>query len=276
MSDDQDRGDEATAEASASAGVESPLEDQFQRDAQSGETAEGEAQAAPLMATDTEAVDSSESSESEEPLQEDEEEGQREQVELAPLVEALLFVSGEPLGLERLMEITRADEVAIKEALTALDMKYTGGSNGFELLKVADKYQFRTRAIFAPYIRELKAERPRRLSAAALETLAVVAYRQPVVKSDIERIRGVDVTPTLKTLLERALVKIVGHQPTAGQPALYGTTEEFLRLFSLNSLAQLPSLRDLREFERDPGESEEQSAPEPQSPQQESVAASPE
>jgi segregation and condensation protein B len=155
-------------------------------------------------------------------------------------------------------------------------MKYTGGSNGFELLKVADKYQFRTRAIFAPYIRELKAERPRRLSAAALETLAVVAYRQPVVKSDIERIRGVDVTPTLKTLLERALVKIVGHQPTAGQPALYGTTEEFLRLFSLNSLAQLPSLRDLREFERDPGESEEQSAPEPQSPQQESVAASPE
>lgn len=195
-----------------------------------------------------------------EPLEEIDEEGAREQVALAPLVEALLFVSGEPLGFDRLMEITKADEIALRDALQEIDRKFSPASGlqgGFELVRIADKYQFRSRAIFGPYIRELKAERPKRLSAAALETLAVVAYRQPVVKSDIERIRGVDVTPTLKTLLDRSLVKIVGHQPTVGQPALYGTTEEFLKLFGLNSLAQLPSLRDLKELEADPGESGE-------------------
>jgi segregation and condensation protein B len=95
------------------------------------------------------------------------------------------------------------------------------------------------------------------LSAAALETLAIVAYRQPIVRSDVEKIRGVDCTPTIKTLLERGLIKILGHQASVGQPALYGTTEEFLKLFGLNSLSELPTLRDLQELERDPGESEE-------------------
>ena len=105
-------------------------------------------------------------------------------------------------------------------------------------------------------MRALKASAPKRLSNPALETVSIIAYRQPIVKSDIERIRGVDATPTLKTLIERDLVKIVGHQPSVGQPALYGTTDGFLKLFGLKSLSDLPTLRDLEELQRDPGETE--------------------
>ena len=100
----------------------------------------------------------------------------------------------------------------------------------------------------------MKAGRPRRLSPPALETLAIVAYRQPIVKSDVEKIRGVDATPTLKTLLEKGFVRIVGHRDSVGQPALYGTTEKFLHVFGIRSLSELPTLRDLKELESDPGE----------------------
>jgi segregation and condensation protein B len=98
--------------------------------------------------------------------------------------------------------------------------------------------------------------KPRRLSQAALETLAVIAYQQPVVKSEIDKIRGVDVAPTIKTLLERKLVKILGYQASVGQPALYGTTEDFLSIFGLSSLAELPTLRDLKALVREPGEAQ--------------------
>ncbi len=82
-----------------------------------------------------------------------------------------------------------------------------------------------------------------------METLAIVAYRQPIVRSDVEKIRGVDATPTLKTLIDRGFIKIVGHQETIGQPALYGTTQQFLEVFGLSSLAELPTLRDLQQLE---------------------------
>jgi segregation and condensation protein B len=100
------------------------------------------------------------------------------------------------------------------------------------------------------------AVRPRKLSQAALETLAVVAYQQPVVKSEIDKIRGVDVAPTIKTLLERKLVKIIGYQASVGQPALYGTTEEFLQVFGLPALSALPSIQDLKALVREPGEAQ--------------------
>jgi segregation and condensation protein B len=172
----------------------------------------------------------------------------------AGLLEALLIAHGEPLSLETLGAITKLSDADIKEALAKLRTRLEQGNAGVELVEVGARHQIRTKVIFAPFIRELKAGKPRRLSAAALETLAVIAYRQPVVRSDIEKIRGVDVTPTLKTLLERKLVRIVGHQETVGQPALYGTTDDFLKVFGLNSLSQLPTLRDLKELERDPGE----------------------
>ena len=170
------------------------------------------------------------------------------------VIEALLFSSDVPVAPERMAEITGITKEAVEAAIIGLKSQYAENSSGIEIIQVADKYQLRTRNAFAPYIRALRADRPRRLSNAALETLAVIAYRQPVVKSDIEKIRGVDVTPTLKTLLDRGLARIVGHQSTVGQPALYGTTEEFLTLFGLKSLGELPTLRDIKEFERDPGE----------------------
>lgn len=180
------------------------------------------------------------------------------ELDLAALVEALLFASGEPLGADRLCEAARCDEVALAAAIAGIEERHKAETSGFMLVQVAGKYQLRTKPQFADFIRELRASRPRRLSQPALETLAIVAYRQPIVKSDIEKIRGVDVSPTLKTLLDRSIIKIVGRQPTVGQPALYGTTEEFLKLFGLNSLSELPTLRDIKELEREPGETEEE------------------
>lgn len=173
------------------------------------------------------------------------------------IVEALLFASGEPVALERLSEVVGVESVEMEQALTLLGQQLIENGRGIELVRVADKYQLRTKSQYSRFIQNLAQIKPRRLSPAALETLSVIAYRQPVVKSDIEKIRGVDATPTIKTLLDRRLIRIVGHQATVGQPALYGTTEDFLKLFGLGSLAELPSLRDLAELEADPGESGE-------------------
>lgn len=183
---------------------------------------------------------------------------ERSAEESRSLVEALIFASGDPISVDRLREVTRMSREEIETAIAEIREASTAQSDrGIELVLVAGKYQFRTKALHGVYLQELKAGKPRRLSAAALETLAVIAYRQPVVKSDIEKIRGVDVTPTLKTLLERELVKIVGHQATVGQPTLYGTTEQFLKIFGLSSLGELPTLRDLNDLHADPGEIDE-------------------
>ena len=151
------------------------------------------------------------------------------------------------------MEITE-----IEACVTEITKRHAIAESGFELVKIGDGFHFRTKPLFGGFIRELKATKPKKLSPAALETLAIIAYRQPIVRSDIEKIRGVDVSPTIKTLLERNLIKISGHQATVGQPALYATDEEFLKIFGLSSLQELPSLRDLKELEKEPGESETQ------------------
>lgn len=173
--------------------------------------------------------------------------------EVVPLVQALLFANGDPLPLARLIEVTGLNEGDILGALSAIETSLSAPESGIELVHVAEKYQLRTKPAFSEFVRELKAEAPKKLSVQALETLAIVAYRQPIVKSDVEKLRGVDATPTLSTLIDRGLIKIVGHQSSVGQPALYGTTEKFLELFGLGSLGMLPTLRDLRELE-DPGE----------------------
>ena len=173
------------------------------------------------------------------------------------MFEALLFVAGNPLPFDKLCEISKTTEEIAKEALAKLKTTLEERQSAFALVEINGSYQFRTKEFFAPFIQELKRTRPKRLSPAALETLAVVAYRQPVVKSDIEAIRGVDVAPTLKTLIDRKLIRILGYQATVGQPALYGTTEQFLEIFGMKSLSDLPSLRDLREFAEEPGESSE-------------------
>ncbi|MCB0318588.1 MAG: SMC-Scp complex subunit ScpB [Bdellovibrionales bacterium] len=175
--------------------------------------------------------------------------------QLLPLIEALVFAHGEPIPFEKIkIACSNFSDEDLKEAISNLQAKYSTIEFGIELVLVAGKYQFRTKKTWAEHLRALKEAKPRRLSLQALETLAVIAYRQPVVKSDIEKIRGVDPTPTLKTLLDRQLIRIVGHQDAVGQPALFGTSEEFLKIFGLNSLAELPSLRELKELEEDPGE----------------------
>ncbi len=176
------------------------------------------------------------------------------------LLEALLLASGDPLPISRVEELllcTKDDVLALAETLKE---SYAAESRGLEVVNVASKLHLRTKAIYAEYVRNLIAVKPRKLSQAALETLAVIAYQQPVVKSEVDKIRGVDVAPTIKTLLERKLVKILGYQATVGQPALYGTTEDFLTIFGLTALSELPSLRDLKALVKEPGEALEASS----------------
>ncbi len=118
---------------------------------------------------------------------------------------------------------------------------------GIFLNEVAGGYQFRTKERCAPWIRQLKATRPKALSQAALETVAVIAYRQPVMKSEIEKVRGVDVSGILKGLMEKNLVRIVGRRDVPGRPIIYGTTRKFLEVFGLNDLSDLPTLKEFEE-----------------------------
>jgi len=182
---------------------------------------------------------------------------------LARLLEAALFAAPRPVPFDALAALDpEAAPAAVAAALDELREHYDVDGHGIELVEQGGGWQLLTRTEFAEALERAQvAVRPQRLSAAALETLAIVAYRQPIVKSDIEKIRGVDVTPTLKTLLERSIIRIVGRQASVGNPALYGTTEEFLKLFGLNSLGELPTLRDIRDLENDPGESGEEEAP---------------
>lgn len=170
------------------------------------------------------------------------------------LVEALLFANGAPLTAARISEVTHISLEQVKDILESLKMKCSLEESGIELFEFEGKYQLRSKPNFGAFIQQLKSSRPKKLSQQALETLAIVAYRQPIVKSDIEVIRGVDATPTLKTLIDRGFIKIVGHQASIGQPALYGTTSRFLEVFGLTSLEQLPTLRDLKELERGPSD----------------------
>jgi len=179
----------------------------------------------------------------------------------AGLLEALLLASGDPLSIARIQEILSCSKADVLALADTLQKSCSAEERGIEVVVVAEKLQLRTKALYADYVRQLMAVRPRRLSQAALETLSVIAYQQPVVKSEIDKIRGVDVAPTIKTLLERNLVKIIGYQASVGQPALYGTTEDFLKVFGLSSLAALPAMRDLKALAKEPGEALEGAAP---------------
>jgi segregation and condensation protein B len=185
-------------------------------------------------------------------------------VERVSLLEALLLANGDPLSIQRIQDVMGLSRGEVLESADRLQAGLVGDAHGIELVVVAEKLQLRTKAVYADYVRQLMAVKPRKLSQAALETLAVVAYQQPVVKSEIDNIRGVDVAPTLKTLLERKLVKIIGYQASVGQPALYGTTEDFLQVFGLSALSELPALHDLKALVKEPGEAQKASADEEQ------------
>ncbi len=165
------------------------------------------------------------------------------------LVEALIAASETPLSAKRLAEIVPHLSPEKARALAQeLAAEYDSEQRGVELWEVAGGYQFRTRQDFAPYVRQLLKERPLRLSRAALETLSVVAYRQPVTRAEIEQVRGVEAGPMLRSLIERNLVRIAGHRDLPGRPLNYATTRRFLEVFSLKRIEDLPTLRNIEEL----------------------------
>jgi segregation and condensation protein B len=172
-----------------------------------------------------------------------------EREEQKRIVEALILAGREPLSAARLAQaVPRLAPARARELALELRADYEREGRGFELVEVAGGFQVRTRPELAELVQRLEQERPARLSRAALETLAVIAYRQPATRAEIEHVRGVEAGPVLRSLLERHLVRIAGHRDVPGRPMLYGTTRRFLEVFGLASLEDLPSLRDLDEL----------------------------
>lgn len=166
------------------------------------------------------------------------------------ILEALIFVAESPLPLKKIKEVLQdSEEKEIVGLLEELEEEYRQRKGGIQLRKIAGGYHFRTTEETAPWVTMLKGIRPLTLSQAALETLAVVAYRQPIIKSEIERIRGVDVSGTLKGLLEKNLVRILGRKDVPGRPIIYGTGKKFLEVFGLKDLSELPTLKEIEELE---------------------------
>src|SRR5690606_19194309 len=167
-------------------------------------------------------------------------------------IEAALLAAGKPLNLDQLLalfaEPPQPERAAIRQALEALRTDYA--ERGIELQEVSSGYRVQVRQALAPWISRLWEERPTRYSRALLETLALIAYRQPITRGEIESVRGVAVsTNIVKPLLDRNWVRIVGHRDVPGRPAMFGTTREFLDYFGLKSLDELPTLAELRDID---------------------------
>jgi segregation and condensation protein B len=171
---------------------------------------------------------------------------------LRPAVESLIFSSESPLKVEIIREVLgEPNRTNIQKVLEGLDEEYRRLNHGFELVQVADGYQFRTKPQFADWIRRLRKTRAPRLGRSSMEVLAIIAYKQPVMRTEVEAIRGVDSVSVLKTLLERKLVRILGRRDVPGRPMVYGTTREFLQHFGLRNLADLPTLREIEALHKE-------------------------
>ena len=167
------------------------------------------------------------------------------------VLESLLFASGEPVSLARLAAVLDpVTKESIRKVLADLKADFHREARGVMLEEVAGGYQLRTPKEHALYVRKLLAARPPRLSRPMMETLAIIAYRQPITRPEIEQLRGVDSGAVLETLTERRLVKIAGRKEAPGRPMMYATTSEFLQTFGLKDLDSLPDLSELREVEQ--------------------------
>jgi segregation and condensation protein B len=176
------------------------------------------------------------------------------------VIEALIFSSDDSLSVEEIIraiksidgediELTKDD---VDTTVDVLNQKYTEQGNAFRILRIANGYLYATLEAFAKYVGYLSSERAkRRLSQAALETLSIIAYKQPITKPELESIRGVNSDYILTTLLEKNLITIKGRAETVGRPLLYGTTDEFLKYFGLNNLSDLPKPREIEEIMQD-------------------------
>ncbi len=199
------------------------------------------------------------------------------------ILEALIFASESPLTVDRMKEVLGGlNKRDLQRLLGEMMEEYRRSERGITLEEVAEGFQFRTRAEFGEWVRKLKKVKTTALSQPSLETLAIIAYRQPVVRMDVERIRGVDSGGVLRTLLERKLIKIIGKKDVPGKPIVYGTSKKFLEVFGLKDLSELPTLKDLDSLgppslegvlplEEEKGEGE--TAPEGESPETESQEA---
>jgi segregation and condensation protein B len=171
---------------------------------------------------------------------------------LRPVVESLIFSAESPLPTEAIRDILgEPDKARIEKTLEALKQEYQDARHGFELVLVAEGYQFRTKRQYSEWIKKLRKTRAPRLSRSSMEVLAIVAYRQPIVRAEVEAIRGVDSSSVLKSLLERRLIRILGRKDVPGRPMVYGTTKEFLHLFGLKNLSDLPTLREIEELHKE-------------------------
>lgn len=169
---------------------------------------------------------------------------------ILPVLEAVLFAVGEPVETDKLTQALELDKLTVESALTALQKKYEDEGSGLCLLKLDDKYQLCTKQEYADNIRaviEVKKNTP--LSQAAFEVLAIIAYNQPVTKSFIEQIRGVDCSAVISNLCQKSLIEEKGRLELPGRPLIYGTTTEFLRCFCISSLDELPELPENKDLD---------------------------
>ncbi|PIQ84601.1 MAG: SMC-Scp complex subunit ScpB [Candidatus Omnitrophica bacterium CG11_big_fil_rev_8_21_14_0_20_63_9] len=167
-----------------------------------------------------------------------------EQADVKQVIEAVLLVFGQPVALKRLTELMPdVEAVQLRATIQSLNTEYESAGRAFQIQEVAGGYQLVTKQELAPWVRKaLQSPKADSVSAATMETLAIIAYRQPITKAEIEAIRGVDVTASLDTLLERKFARIAGRKDSPGRPFLYGTTPEFLRHFGLKSIEALPPM----------------------------------
>ena len=169
---------------------------------------------------------------------------------LKNIIESLIFVSDTPLPLDRIQKsVPHADIHEIRSAVEILIQEHESRKGGFFLKEVAGGYQFRTRPEYHEWIKNLVQPNPVRLSKAALETLAIIAYKQPIIRNDIEHIRGVDCGGIIRTLMERKMVRILGRKEIPGRPLIYATTKYFLEFFDLKDLKDLPTPKEIEAME---------------------------
>ena len=178
------------------------------------------------------------------------ESGELDAEEVQSCVETLLFMSEKPLSFNKLKEYLGAEieSQAVRDAIGALKERYQSSCHGFELQEIAGGYQFRTKAHRAPLAMRLAKVQTQRLSRGAMESLAIIAYKQPAMKDDIDKIRGVDSSHFIRVLLYKKLIQMDGRSELPGRPILYSTTSNFLEIFSLNDLSQLPPLKELEQM----------------------------
>jgi len=172
-----------------------------------------------------------------------------EREEIKSIIESLLFVADGPLTIQKLGEVLEGvGKADLRSTLDELQAELENNRRGIRLVEVAGGYQLRTPKVNADWVKKFLGGRPARMGRATLETLAIIAYRQPITRAEIEAIRGVDVDGIINALLDRSLIRAVARKDVPGRPFLYGTTPEFLQLFNLKDLTHLPTLKEMEEL----------------------------